>query len=192
MTAAHRQLLVGLDAMEWTLVTRWAREGRLPTFRRLIEQGTSGPLATTSSQLPDTVWASLYTGTNPGQFEKFFYVQYDAESMGLRHVMDDAIKRPPFWDFLSDAGVRVGVVDVPRVCGEPEDQRLSTDATGAPTRPRPSGPQTPATCWTRSLPNSARILLATVTRRTRIRARSPTLQSGCWTAFAHTERSSGI
>lgn len=114
MTPAHRQLLVGLDAMEWTLVTRWAREGKLPTFRRLIEQGTSGPLATTSSQLPDTVWASLYTGTNPGQFEKFFYVQYDAASMGLRHVMDDAIKRRPFWDFLSDAGVRVGVVDVPK------------------------------------------------------------------------------
>jgi predicted AlkP superfamily phosphohydrolase/phosphomutase len=110
----NRQLLIGLDAMEWKLVTKWASEGKLPTFSRLLEQGTSGELATTSAQLPDTVWASLYTGTNPGQFEKFFYVQYDPGTMGLRHVMDDAITRPPFWDYLSEAGVRVGVIDVPK------------------------------------------------------------------------------
>jgi len=115
----NRQLLIGLDAMEWKLVTKWASEGKLPTFRRLLEQGTSGELATTSPQLPDTVWASLYTGTNPGKFEKFFYVQYDPTTMGLRHVMDDAITRPPFWDYLSEAGVRVGVIDVPKFAASP-------------------------------------------------------------------------
>ena len=31
----NRQLLIGLDAMEWKLVTKWASEGKLPTFRRL-------------------------------------------------------------------------------------------------------------------------------------------------------------
>ena len=100
--------------MEWDLVTRWASEGKLPTFRRLMEQGTRGELRTTSAQLPDTVWASLYTGTNPAKFEKFFYVQYDARTMGLRHLLDDAIQRPPFWHYLSQAGRRVGVVDVPK------------------------------------------------------------------------------
>ena len=70
-----RQLLVGLDAMEWSLVTRWANEGKLPAFRRLIEQGTRAELATTAAQLPDTVWACLYTGVNPAKFEKFFYVR---------------------------------------------------------------------------------------------------------------------
>src|SRR5262249_19930614 len=109
-----RQLLVGLDAMEWSLVTRWAAEGKLPTFRRLIEQGTRAELATTAAQLPDTVWACLYTGVNPGKFEKFFYVQYDPSTQGLRHVLDDEITRPPFWDCLSWAGLRVGVVDVPK------------------------------------------------------------------------------
>src|SRR5262245_5993809 len=112
---SRRQLLIGLDAMEWDLVTQWAIEGKLPTLRRLIEQGASGELTTTSAQLPDTVWASLYTGTNPAKFEKFFYVQYDGQTMGLRHVPDDAIKRAPFWEYLSEAGLRVGVVDAPKV-----------------------------------------------------------------------------
>ena len=110
----NRQLLVGLDAMEWSLVTRWAAEGKLPTFRRLMEQGTRAELATTAEQLPDTVWACLYTGVNPAKFEKFFYVQYEPATQGLRHVLDDEITRPPLWDYLSQAGARVGVVDVPK------------------------------------------------------------------------------
>ena len=111
---ASRQLLVGLDAMEWTLVEKWANEGKLPAFRRLIEQGVRAQLTTTAAQLPDTVWACIYTGTNPAKFEKFFYVQYHALTMGLRNVPDDAIRRTPFWDYLSAAGRQVGVVDVPK------------------------------------------------------------------------------
>ena len=109
-----RQLLVGLDAMEWSLVEKWANEGKLPTFRRLIEQGARSELSTTAAQLPDTVWACIYTGTNPAKFEKFFYVQYDASTMGLRNVPDDAIRRKPFWDYVSAAGQRVGIADVPK------------------------------------------------------------------------------
>jgi predicted AlkP superfamily phosphohydrolase/phosphomutase len=112
--APGRQLVVALDAMEWSLVSRWAAEGKLPTFRRLLQEGAHGELATTSAQLPDTVWACTYTGVNPAKFEKFFYVQYDADRLGLRHVMDDAIRRPAFWDYLSRAGLRVGVVDAPK------------------------------------------------------------------------------
>jgi predicted AlkP superfamily phosphohydrolase/phosphomutase len=109
-----RQLLVGLDAMEWSLVTRWVEAGKLPTFRYLIEQGTRAELASTAAQLPDTVWSCLYTGVNPARFEKFFYVQYDQSTQGLRHVLDDEITRPAFWDYLSQAGLRVGVVDAPK------------------------------------------------------------------------------
>jgi len=111
---ASRQLLIGLDAMEWSLVEKWANQGKLPAFRRLIEQGARAELTTTAAQLPDTVWACIYTGTNPAKFEKFFYVQYDAKTMGLRNVPDDAISRKPFWDVVSAAGHRVGIADAPK------------------------------------------------------------------------------
>lgn len=111
---ASRQFLVGIDAMEWSLVERWSSEGKLPTFRRLIEQGVRSELSTTAAQLPDTVWACIYTGTNPAKFEKFFYVQYDAKTMGLRNVPDDAIRRKPFWDYVSAGGQRVGIADAPK------------------------------------------------------------------------------
>jgi predicted AlkP superfamily phosphohydrolase/phosphomutase len=112
--ARQRQLVVGLDAMEWSLVQRWADEGKLPAFARLLREGARGELASTSAQLPDTVWACIYTGTNPAKFQKYFYVQYDPTTGDLRHVPDDAIRAKPFWEHLSEAGVRVGVVDVPK------------------------------------------------------------------------------
>lgn len=108
------QLLIGVDAMEWQLVQKWANEGKLPTFRRLIAEGVRGELKTTAEQLPDTVWASLYTGTNPAKLEKYFYVQYDPATMGLRHLPDDAIQGKPFWESLSEAGLRVGIADAPK------------------------------------------------------------------------------
>ena len=110
----RRQLLIGLDAAEWNLIVQWAGAGKLPTFHRLMVQGVRAELSTTAEQLPDTVWASLYTGSNPAKFEKFFYVQYDGSTGDLRHVPDDAIRRAPFWDYLSQAGCRVGIVDAPK------------------------------------------------------------------------------
>jgi len=109
-----RQLLIGLDAMEWNLVERWAAEGKLPTFQRLLNEGLHGELKTTSEQLPDTVWASICTGTNPGKIEKYFYAQYDPSTGNLKNTPDDAIHGVPFWEYLSESGKRVSIVDVPK------------------------------------------------------------------------------
>jgi len=109
-----KQLLIGLDAMEWSLIERWAEEGKLPAFRRLLAEGARAELSSTAAQLPDTVWSSIYSGTNPAKFAKYFYVQYDAASGDLRLVDDNAIGATPFWDYLSAAGKRVCVFDVPK------------------------------------------------------------------------------
>ena len=100
--------------MEWTLVEKWVGAGKLPAFRRLIEGGAHARLASTASSLPDTVWASIYTGSNPAKLEKFFYVQYEASTLGLRNLSDDVVKRAPFWQHLNAAGLRTGIVDVPK------------------------------------------------------------------------------
>jgi predicted AlkP superfamily phosphohydrolase/phosphomutase len=109
-----RQLLIGLDAMEWSLVQQWAEAGLLPTFQRLMEQGARVELSSTAAQLPDTVWAAIYSGMNPGHFAKYFYVQYDPATGSLKMMDDDAAGATPFWRYLSDAGKRVCVLDVPK------------------------------------------------------------------------------
>ena len=115
MTSINQQILIGLDAMEWDLVRQWAGEGKLPIFRKLIETGYSSELSTTSAQLPDTVWPSIYTGTNPAQFGKYFYCQYDAKAGNLKMLTDDDMHCVPFWETLSKAGRRVAVIDAPKI-----------------------------------------------------------------------------
>ena len=110
-----RQLLIGVDAMEWTLVKRWAKKGILPTFRRLLEQGTRADLTSTGGYLPDAVWTTLCYGVNPGKLEKYFYVHYDPASASLRYGADTDMKGNPFWHYLTDAGKRVGIVDIPHL-----------------------------------------------------------------------------
>lgn len=110
-----RQLLIGVDAMEWTLVERWAAAGRLPTFRRLLVDGMRAPLASVADCLPDAAWTTLSYGVNPGKLEKYFYVQYDAATAALRHAPDTELGGTPFWQHLARAGKRVGVVDLPHL-----------------------------------------------------------------------------
>lgn len=109
-----RQLLIGLDAMEWDLVQAWAQAGKLPAFARVLEQGARFELSSTAAQLPDTVWSAIYSGQNPGHFAKYFYVQYDAASGDLRMMDDDSIGATPFWHYLTEAGRKVCVLDVPK------------------------------------------------------------------------------
>jgi predicted AlkP superfamily phosphohydrolase/phosphomutase len=100
--------------MEWALVERWAGEGKLPAFRRLLEQGGRAQLASTAATLPDTVWTAIYSGTNPAHIAKYFYVQYDAARGDLKMMDDHAIGSTPFWEHLSAAGRRACVLDVPK------------------------------------------------------------------------------
>ena len=100
--------------MEWSLVQSWAGTGALPTFRRLLAQGARVELDSTAAQLPDTVWSAIYSGMNPGHLAKYFYVQYDAQTSGLKMMDDDSIGATPFWRYLTDTGRRVCVLDVPK------------------------------------------------------------------------------
>jgi predicted AlkP superfamily phosphohydrolase/phosphomutase len=110
-----RQLLIGLDAMDWHLVRKWAAENKMPTFRRLMEEGTQAELSTVADTLPDTSWNCICSGLNPAHLARYFYVQHDPETAGLRYMPDDSSGVNYFWDHLSAAGRRVGVVDVPHV-----------------------------------------------------------------------------
>ena len=112
---APRQLIIGLDAMEWDLVKKWATAGKLPTFARLMREGTQAELSTVADRFPDQAWSCLCSGVNPAHFARHFYTQYDPETGGLKHMPDSSPGARYFWNYLSDAGRRVAVLDVPHV-----------------------------------------------------------------------------
>lgn len=110
----RRLLLIGVDAAEWQLVERFVADGRMPTVCRLLATGTRASLTTPSAQFPDTAWTAIHAGANPARTNKYFDLQYVAETQELVELDDDAIRNRPFWEYLSEAGLRVGVLDAPK------------------------------------------------------------------------------
>jgi predicted AlkP superfamily phosphohydrolase/phosphomutase len=115
-TSTHpAQLLIGLDAMEWTLVRRGTAEGKLPVLKQLTERGLTAQLSSSAESLADTAWPALCCGVNPGKLRKYFYVQYDPSTAELRYMNDSAIAAKPFWHYLDEVGRVVAIVDVPHL-----------------------------------------------------------------------------
>jgi len=114
-TRRRRLLLLGVDAAEVSFVQRALPS--LPTFRRLLDEGTLRPLRSTAEHLSASVWPSLATGRPPGDNGVSQHLQWDPEAMRLRRITADWIYSEPFWYELARAGLGVTVADVPFTFG---------------------------------------------------------------------------
>lgn len=104
--------IVGLDGATWDLLDPLMAEGVMPNLSALVRQGVRAPLHSTWPPVTALAWPTCYTGQNAGKHGVFSFVRLDAA--GREHVVDArAVAAPALWDWVSAAGLRVGVVGVP-------------------------------------------------------------------------------
>ena len=108
-----KTLLVGLDAACWEYVQPLVSSGRMPTLQKLINTGSSGTLRSTLPAATPVAWSSIITGKNPGKHGVFDMMWRQPGSYGLSLTNNLARRGRPFWQRLNEAGVRVGLVNVP-------------------------------------------------------------------------------
>jgi len=72
-------------------------------------------LESTFPPVTGPAWTALATGKNPGKTGIFdSLIRTDSQSLTTRLVSSRDIKRAkPYWDYLSDRGIRTGVVNYP-------------------------------------------------------------------------------
>lgn len=73
-------IVLGFDGMDPNLVERFVAQGAMPTFKRLIETGKFGKLATTNPPQSPVAWSSFITGTNPGGTGIFDFIHRDPKA----------------------------------------------------------------------------------------------------------------
>jgi predicted AlkP superfamily phosphohydrolase/phosphomutase len=127
--------MLGFDGVDPRWLGNWAKQGKLPTLQRLIEQaGGSGyhPLGTTNPPQSPVAWASFATGTQPGDHGIFDFIARTINSspsglpIALRVATSTFDPQPvgppvarnlrsgtPFWQALGNQGVRVIALNVP-------------------------------------------------------------------------------
>ncbi|MCA1559184.1 MAG: alkaline phosphatase family protein [Acidobacteria bacterium] len=136
----QKLVILGFDGMDPDLVGQWMREGLLPNFKKLADQGGFYPLSTTISPESPTAWASFATGVNPGKHNIYDFLIRDTTTyipdLGMVRREPPGflfgyvpIKKPKvlsirgatsFWVTAGNAGVRSSILTVP-VTFPPED-----------------------------------------------------------------------
>jgi predicted AlkP superfamily phosphohydrolase/phosphomutase len=110
----HRKVLVvGLDGATLDLIEPWAAKGMLPTLKRLMDKGASGRLRSTIPPITGPAWTSFATGTNPGKHGLYDFLGRQPGTYRLRSFNATHRRGASLWRILSEAGKKVGVLNVP-------------------------------------------------------------------------------
>jgi predicted AlkP superfamily phosphohydrolase/phosphomutase len=110
---AKKVMIIGLDGVPLDIIQRWAGDGHLPTLRRLMDSGTSGHLRSTIPPTSGPSWSSFVTGMNPGKTGIYDFLYRREGSYDFPPVNASLRGGTTIWRYLSDAGRRVGVLNLP-------------------------------------------------------------------------------
>lgn len=109
----NKVLVIGLDGATWNLIKPWVEEGKLPTFRKLMENGVFGELESTIPPLTLPAWDALTTGKGPGKLGSFSFLVRDGYN--FRPCFMFSGKPEYIWNILSANGKRVCIANLPNI-----------------------------------------------------------------------------
>jgi predicted AlkP superfamily phosphohydrolase/phosphomutase len=109
----HKVLVIGLDSATMNVIKPWVEDGQLPNLARFFREGTCGLLESVPNVNSAPAWSSIATGKNPGKHGIFWFVEDKPEQYSFEYVNATFRREKTVWQLLSDAGFRVGVVNVP-------------------------------------------------------------------------------
>jgi predicted AlkP superfamily phosphohydrolase/phosphomutase len=109
----YRMLMLGLDSIDWPLVSLWASEGRLPVLRGLLQESRALMFGESNRPLPGSIWTDIATGASAAVHGFVHEEQVPPNSYLPEAVDASRVAVAPFYKTLSDAGVRCAIVDFP-------------------------------------------------------------------------------
>jgi len=112
-TVQPKALIIGLDAATFALIKPWAQAGHLPTFQRLLTEGTHGEFLSTIPPVTAPSWTSFMTGKNPGKHGLYDFIEPQPDGYEPRYANARSRFGKTLWEVLSEEGVSVGVLNVP-------------------------------------------------------------------------------
>jgi predicted AlkP superfamily phosphohydrolase/phosphomutase len=105
-------VFLGFDAAEIELVQEGIDDGWLPVVKQLVMDGRCVPLGPMPSLAHNTAWMSMSTGTDLGDHQVLIDRQLEPGSYRIVDAPAGTGRRPPFWRYLSDAGVPSTIASV--------------------------------------------------------------------------------
>jgi predicted AlkP superfamily phosphohydrolase/phosphomutase len=101
-------IVIGLDGAPWSLIHTWINEDKLPTFKKISEEGFIGKLKSTVPSTTFPAVPSLLTGMNPANLGVFSFFKADNSPLTLWDIDHKKI-----WTTLSEQGQTSCVMNIP-------------------------------------------------------------------------------
>ncbi len=79
----HKLIILGVDGMDPQLLRQFMREGKMPNFVKLAEQGSFRELTTSIPPQSPVAWSNLITGMDAGGHGIFDFIHRDPKTLQL-------------------------------------------------------------------------------------------------------------
>src|SRR5262249_16482210 len=73
----RRVLIIGLDGATFDVLDPMIDRGLMPNLKRLVAEGSAGPLESTKPPIPPAAWTTFMTGKGPGRHGIVDFLRYD-------------------------------------------------------------------------------------------------------------------
>ena len=107
--------IIGLDGCDPIFLTKWMEEGVLPTFSKIVENGTFMPLRSTIPPTTFPAWISMFTGKNPGKLGVFDFFDLKKTQSGFSQKLYTTNRWAGefVWDIAGQHGIKSGIINIP-------------------------------------------------------------------------------
>ncbi len=111
----HRRLyIVGIDSAPLWIIKRLYKKYKMDGFKPFFDLGFIYDLESSLPPITPVAWPTIYTGKSPAEHgaHDFFTM---TEKYEKKLIYYDTDLRPPFWDVISDKGIKSLIINPPAV-----------------------------------------------------------------------------
>jgi Flp pilus assembly protein TadD len=108
--ARGKLVLLGLDALDWSIVDDLARRGLMPNMVRLEKRSAHAVEHVSPPLISPVVWTTIATGVPPEEHGVLDFLEPDPSGGAPRPVSSASRKAPTVWEMMAAAGRSTAVI----------------------------------------------------------------------------------
>ena len=109
---ADKVFILGIDGGTVRVIDELIKQDKLPNFKKIKENGSSGILNSCIPPTTDPAWQVLFTGKNPGNVGFYFNATYLGDEEYQKRLVTK-VETETIWSILSKNNRTVGVYNIP-------------------------------------------------------------------------------
>lgn len=106
-------VVIGLDGVPFSLVWDLVKEGCMPNFASLLDEGCIRKMTSSIPTVSSVAWSCFMTGKNPGKHGIYGFTERKADNYDISIPNSQNLCSKTLWEILSQVGKNVVVMGVP-------------------------------------------------------------------------------